>query len=235
MKPYNAPLAEVLHAWPRLRSRFHGQKQISEAQLLTGFTQLVSAVAPAIWPTIRQELLRNELLYEVGGNCFSFEAPLVTSAPGTMLETAWLGVWQQLQAHLVLPLGCLWSTQWLHPYLPDLPDLLVVEVSWAEVNYARQVLENHQAEAAVATTSALCSVLVRAWRPSAPVRRVKGIPTARPEKMLVDVGQIPELAPFASEAALKSALTALHASGGLNMDRLRRYAVACQLSEQWNT
>ncbi|WP_420840989.1 DUF6577 family protein [Hymenobacter busanensis] len=171
----------------------------------------------------------------------SFEPVVVPSVSKPELLPAWRAVWDFLQARLALPLGCLWSTQWLHSFLPSLPDLLVVEVNWAEVNQAGNLLRSylHSDSSAIPAPASLSPaglrVVLRPWQRYSPVRRVKGIPVARPEKMLVDAGQLPELSAFVTDATLGSALTAMFSQRALDPQVLLRYAAQCHASARWTT
>jgi hypothetical protein len=225
MKPAAAPVDRVLRAWPQLRGYFRGRNQISEAELLAFFQVFVPEVTAGVWPAVRPGLLRSQLLHEVAPGLLSFEptSPAGPFKPALMPE--WLALWQQLQAELALPLGCLWSTRWLQPFLPGLPSLLVVEVSWAELSWAQRLL---------ATSSTLPDpVVVRTWQRFSPLRQVRGIPTARLEKMLVDAAQLPELAEATSDTALAAALPALQARHSLNHQLLLQYAARCGAEARW--
>ncbi|MCB2410975.1 DUF6577 family protein [Hymenobacter lucidus] len=225
MKSATAPVDRVLRAWPQLRGFFRGRTQLSEAELLTFFQQVVPAVTATVWPSVRQGLLRSQLLHEVGLGLFSFEAPLTQGFQQPVVRPEWLAVWQQLQAGLALPLGCLWSTRWLQPFLPDLPSVLVVEVRWAELRWAQDLL---------ASVSPPDPLVVRVWQRFSPVRQVRGIPTARLEKMLVDVTLMPEVAGVPSDAALVLALARLQASQSVNQELLLSYAARCGAEPRWS-
>ncbi|MBJ6111248.1 hypothetical protein JAO73_19660 [Hymenobacter sp. BT523] len=225
MKPATAPMDQVLRAWPRLRGYFRGRNQVSEGELLNFFQEAVPIVTADAWPAVRQGLLRSQLLNEAGPGLLSFEPPTTGGFLKPVLLPEWLAVWQQLQAAMALPLGCLWSTRWLQPLLPVLPSLLVVEVRWAELNQAGRVL-------AVSSPSP-DPVVVRAWQPLSPVRQVRGVPTARLEKMLVDAALIPELAPATSDAALAAALSVLLARQGFSQPVLLQYAARCGAEARW--
>lgn len=224
MKPATSPVDQVLRAWPHLRGYFRGRNQISEAELLAFFRQAVPAVTVALWPAVRQGLLRSQLLYDVGPGLLSFEASPAGGILKPVLLPEWLALWQQLQAGLALPPGCLWSTRWLQPFLPDLPSVLVVEVRWAELRWAERLL---------AAASLPDPVVVRAWQRVAPVRQVRGVPTARLEKMLVDTALLPELAAATSDADLVAALAILQAQHSLNQALLLQYAARCGTESRW--
>jgi hypothetical protein len=240
MKPAAAPVDRVLRAWPQLRGYFRGRNQIPEAELLAFFQLSVPEVTAGVWPAVRQGLLRSELLHEVAPGLLSFE---LTSPAGPFppaVAPEWRALWQQLQAGLALPLGCLWSTRWLRPLLPDVPELLVVEVSWAEQRWAAHLLEQSPAWAVVGPESPLLAggermaVLVRSWQAKAPVRRVEGIPVARLEKMLVDASLLPALAGRVPEAHLRQAVRTLLAGSWLNPARLLRYAESRGAGARWS-
>ena len=215
----------MLRAWPQLRGYFRGRKQLSEAELLAFFQESVPEVTADAWPQVRQGLLRSQLLHEVIPGLLSFEPSSTGDLLKPVLLPEWRAVWQQLQAALALPLGCLWSTRWLHPVLPHLPALLVVEVRWAELNQAGRVL--------AVSSPPPDPVVVRAWQALSPVRRVRGVPTARLEKMLVDAALMPELAPATSDAALAAALSVLLARQGFNQSMLLQYAARCGAEARW--
>ncbi|MBG8555748.1 DUF6577 family protein [Hymenobacter guriensis] len=225
MKPATTQLDRVLRAWPQLRGHFRSRQQISEAELLAFFQASVPEVTADAWPMVRQGLLRSQLLHEVAPGLLSFEPPRTGSSLKPVLQPEWLAVWQQLQAALALPLGCLWSTRWLQPFLPDLPSLLVVEVRWAELNQAGRVL--------AVSSPPSGPVVVRAWQALSPVRQVRGVPTARLEKMLVDAALMPELAPAISDAALAAALSVLLTRQGLSKPVLLQYAARCGAEARW--
>jgi hypothetical protein len=227
MKPATTQVDRVLRAWPQLRGHFRGRPQLSEAELLAFFQAAVPDVTAEAWPAVRQGLLRSQLLHEVAPGLLSFEPPTIGDLLKPVLLPEWLAVWQQLQAALALPLGCLWSTRWLHPVLPHLPALLVVEVRWAELNQAGRVL--------AASSPSPDPVVVRAWQPLSPIRQVRGVPTARLEKMLVDAALMPELVPATSDAALAAALSVLLARQGLNQPVLLQYAARCGAEARWAT
>jgi hypothetical protein len=224
MKPATGPVDGVLRAWPRLRGYFSGRTQLAEAELLAFFQEAVPAVTAATWPAVRQGLLRSQLLHEVGPGLLSFEAPPAGGLLKPVLPPEWLAVWTQLADGLALPLGCLWSTRWLQPFLPDLPSMLVVEVRWAELRGAQRLL---------AAASLPDPVVVRAWQRFSPVRQVRGIPTARLEKMLVDAALVPELAGATSDAALTHALILLQAGRLINQELLLSYAARCEAHSRW--
>lgn len=224
MKPATAPVDRVLRTWPQLRGYFRGRSQISEVELLAFFQGAVPDVTAAVWPAVRQGLLRSQLLHEVGPGLLSFEPVLSANALKPVLAPEWLALWQQLQGGLALPPGCLWSTRWLQPFLPNLPSLLVVEVSWAELSWAQRLL---------ASSSVADPVVVRAWQRFSPVRQVRGVPTARLEKMLVDAALLPELATATSDTALAATLSMLLARQGLNPPVLLQYAARCGAGPRW--
>ena len=225
MKSATAPLDRVLRAWPQLRGYFRGRIQISEEELLTFFQATVPDVTADVWPTVRQGLLRSQLLHEVAPGLLSFEPVLSANALKPVLAPEWLALWQQLQGGLALPPGCLWSTRWLQPFLPNLPSLLVVEVRWAELSWAQRLL--------AASPSLPDPVVVRAWQRFSPVRQVRGVPTARLEKMLVDAALVPELAAATSDTALAAALSMLLAHQGLKPPVLLQYAARCGSGPRW--
>lgn len=214
----------VLRAWPQLRGYFRGRTQLSEAELLAFFQQAVPVVTDTEWPSVRQGLLRSQLLHEVGLGLFSFEAALTEGFQQPVVRPEWLAVCQQLQARLALPLGCLWSTRWLQPFLPDLPSVLVVEVRWAELRWAQDLL---------ASVSPPDPMVVRVWQRFSPVRQVRGIPTARLEKMLVDATLMPEVVGTTSDAALALALARLHSRQAINQQLLLSYAARCGAEPRW--
>lgn len=224
MKPATTQVERVLRAWPQLRGYFRGRTQISEAELLAFFRAAVPEVTADVWPAVRHGLLRSQLLYEVALGLLSFEAAPSTDALKPVVAPEWVALWQQLQAGLALPPGCLWSTRWLQPFLPELPCVLVVEVRWAELSWAQRLLT---------TSSGPDPVVVRAWQRFSPVRQVRGIPTARPEKMLVDGAQLPELTAATSDATLAEALPALLAQPGFSQSVLLQYAARCGTKSRW--
>jgi hypothetical protein len=75
-------------------------------------------------------------------------------------------------------------------------------------------------------------LVVRGWQRFSPVRQVRGVPTARLEKMLVDAALLPELAAATSDAALAAALATLLARG-LNQPVLVQYAARCGTEPRW--
>jgi hypothetical protein len=224
MKPATAPVEQVLRAWPQLRGYFRGRSQLSEAELLAFFQEAAPAVTATVWPAVRQRLLRSQLLHEVAPGLLSFEASPNGYNLKPVLQPEWLAAWQQLQAGLAMPPGCLWSSSWLRPFLPDLPSILVVEVRWAELSWAQRLL---------AAASLPDPVVVRSWQRFSPLRQVRGIPTARLEKMLVDATLLLELKAGTSDAALAAALTALQARRLLNQALLLQYAARCGTESRW--
>ncbi|RSK24561.1 DUF6577 family protein [Hymenobacter metallilatus] len=105
-----------------------------------------------------------------------------------------------------------------------MPALLVVEVRWAELRWAERLL----------TTFPLPDpVVARAWQRFSPVRQVRGIPTARLEKMLVDAALLPELAAATSDMALTASLATLLPHQGLNQPLLLQYAARCGIEPRW--
>jgi hypothetical protein len=224
MKPAAAPVDRVLRAWPQMRGYFRGRNQISEAELLAFFQESVPEVTADFWPAVRQGLLRSQLLHEVAPGLLSFESTPPAGPFKPAVAPEWQALWQQLQAALALPLGCLWSTRWLQPFLPALPALLVVEVSWAERSWAERL---------AASTTGADAVVVRTWQRFSPLKQVRGIPTARLEKMLVDAALMPELAATTSNAALAAALAALQGRHSLNHPQLLQYAARCGVESRW--
>jgi hypothetical protein len=211
MKPATGPVDGVLRAWPRLRGYFSGRTQLAEAELLAFFQEAVPAVTAATWPAVRQGLLRSQLLHEVGPGLLAFEAPPAGGLLKPVLPPEWRAVWTQLADGLALPLGCLWSTRWLQPFLPEL----------------------RGAQRLLAAASLPDPVVVRAWQRFSPVRQVRGIPTARLEKMLVDAALVPELAGATSDAALTHALILLQAGRLINQELLLSYAARCEAHSRW--
>jgi hypothetical protein len=214
----------VLRAWPQLRGYFRGRNQISEAELLAFFQVFVPEVTADVWPAVRQGLLRSQLLHDVAPGLLSFESTPATDPFNPALMPEWVALWQQLQAELALPLGCLWSTRWLQPFLPGLPALLVVEVSWAEIKWAERLL---------AASTLGDPVVIRTWQRFSPLKQVQGVPTARLEKMLVDAARMPELAAATSDVDLAATLTALQARHPLNHTLLLQYAARCGAESRW--
>ncbi|TYZ05842.1 hypothetical protein FY528_20645 [Hymenobacter lutimineralis] len=220
-----ALIDRVLRAWPQLRGYFRGRDLITEAELLAFFATAVPEVTAAGWPAVRQRLVHSQLLHQVAPGRLSFKSAPAADARKPVLPPEWRALWQQLQTGLALPPGCLWSTRWLQPFLPDLPTVLVVEVRWAELIWAERLL---------ASSFQPDPVVVRPWQRFSPVRQVRGIPTARPEKMLVDAARLPELAAATSDAALAAALTALLTRPGFNQPLLLQYAARCGTEPRWS-
>ncbi|MFC7670656.1 DUF6577 family protein [Hymenobacter humi] len=125
----------------------------------------------------------------------------------------------------------------VHPlagsFLPGLPPLLVVEVSWAERSWAERLLA--APADSVPRENMPDPVVVRASQSAALLRRVRGIPVARLEKVLVDASQLPELAPATTDAALTAAANALQAHHGLNWPLLLQYAARREAQARWET
>ncbi|TGE19703.1 DUF6577 family protein [Hymenobacter elongatus] len=237
--PVKQPLLQydqVLRAWPQLRGHFRGRTQVAEAELQAFFDHALPAVTAAVWPAVRQGLVRSQLLHQVAPGLVTFSGTPAQAMFKPELASAHVALWQQLQAQLALPLGSLWSTRWLRPVLPEIPARLVVEVNWAELQWATRLIGSSAQfrladSSSVVDTDSREAVLLRPVQRASPVRRVQGVPTARLEKMLVDAGELPDL--ITSDEALAGAVATLATRYRLQPDHLLQYAARHNAGARW--
>ena len=239
MKRFITQYDQVLRAWPQLRGHFREQARVAEAELQAFFDQALPAVTAEVWPTVRQGLVRSELLHQVAPGYVAFGSDPAPAVFTPELAPHWVELWRHLQNQLALPLGCLWSTQWLCPVIPQIPARLIIEVNWAELQWATRQL-NASARFCLAGTSSASPgekdqeiVVLRPFQRTSPIRRVQGLPTARLEKMLVDAGELPGMAAITSDAVLSNAVTSLRAHYKLSPEHLLQYAARCNAGPRW--
>ncbi|GAA3920733.1 DUF6577 family protein [Hymenobacter algoricola] len=237
--PVKQPLLQydqVLRAWPQLRGHFRGRTQVAETELQAFFALAMPAITADVWHVVQQGLVRSQLLHQVAPGFLAFGGASVPAVFKPELAPAHVALWHQLQAQLVLPLGSLWSTRWLRPVLPEIPVRLVVEVNWAELQRAARLIEASaqfrlaQADS-VAAADSRETILLRPVQRASPVRRIQGVTTARLEKMLVDAGQLPELA--TSDEVLAGAVATLGMHYHLQAEHLLQYAARCNAGPRW--
>ncbi|MCC2547244.1 hypothetical protein LJY25_12370 [Hymenobacter sp. BT175] len=239
MSRFLIPYEQVLRAWPQLRGHFRDRARFTEAELQAFFDQALPAVTAEVWPSVRQGLVRSQLLHQVAPGLLAFGGPVAQTLFKPVLEPGWVELWQHLQASLSLPMGCLWSTQWLHAILPQLPARLVVEVNWAELQWASRLVKATPrfclAEAGIEPLAAGGReiVVLRSFQRASPVRRIQGVPTARLEKLLVDVSTLPELTAATSDQVLLAALSSLRGQYELSSELLLQYAARNNAAPRW--
>ncbi|GAB3243029.1 hypothetical protein GCM10027346_39560 [Hymenobacter seoulensis] len=227
---------QLLRAWPQLRGHFLGRAQVAEAELQAFFDRALPALTPEVWPTIRQGLVRSQLLHPVAPGLVAFGGAQAPAAFKPEVAPQHVALWQLLQERLVLPLGSLWSTQWLRPAMPEIPARLVVEVNWAEVQWATRLIRDSAEFQLTDESSPVDSdgrefVLLRPVQRASLVRRVGGVTTARLEKMLVDVAETPGLVP--SDEALARAVAVLGIRYHLHTEQLLQYATRRNTGPRW--
>jgi hypothetical protein len=225
-KPLVGPYTQLLSVWPALRGHFHAHAQVQEAEFLAFCAQHAPAVNAENWDAIRRGLVHHRLLFAVAPGVVTFEAYSAMPAFQPKLHVDWLRLWQELQTRLVLPLGCVWATQWLHPFLPQIPSCLIIEVNWAELRSATHIASTYHPLQEF-------GVLLRAWHRPSPVRKIQGVPTARLEKILVDVAQLPEVTAVVTDAELVAVANELRIRHQLDRSLLLQYAAQRGAQERW--
>lgn len=225
-KPPVGPYTQLLSVWPALRGHFHAQAQVQDVEFLAFCAQHVPTVNVDNWDAIRRGLVHHRLLAVVTPGVVTFDVYAFVPAFQPELHSDWLLLWQELRTRLALPLGCVWSTQWLRPYLPQIPLHLVIEVNWAELRSATLIASTYpQVQGS--------SVLLSAWHRPSPVRKIQGVPTARLEKILVDVAQLPEVTAVVTDAEIVAVANELRIRRQLDELLLVQYAAQRGMQERW--